>query len=87
MTKAREVEMVLNNKGFERGTRLLLTELFERVQGIETTVAELASFQLSNANMLAQVVDGAGVLRQQVEKLQGNPNGDDDLPGSAHRET
>lgn len=86
MTKAREVDMIFANKGAERATRLLITECLERLAGVERTVSELATLQLGMAGQVEKIVDGAGAIRAQVEKLQGNPNGDDDtLPSSAHR--
>lgn len=84
MTKAREVDMIFANKGDERAVRLLLTELFERIAGVERTVSELATLQLGMAGQLEKIVDGAGMIRQQVEKLQGDPNSDDTtLPSRA----
>lgn len=84
MTRPTEVDMIFANKGAERATRLLITELLERVAGVERTVSELATLQLGMADQLGKVVDGAGMIRQQVEKLQGSPDGDDDsLPSTA----
>jgi len=84
MTKAREVDMLFMNKGPERATKLLITELLERVGGIERTVSELATLQIKMADSVNQVVHGAGMIRQQVEKMQGiGVDDDDDLPPTA----
>jgi hypothetical protein len=82
LTRATEVQLVVINKGMERGVIALLTELFERMAAVEQYTREGAAIQLQMATQLGQVVDGAGRIRQEVEKMQRGNRGsdDDDLP-------
>lgn len=83
MTKVREVDMIYANKGFERATRLLITELLERVGGIENTVSELATLQIGFADSLNNVVDGAAGIRKELQQAMGMKDDDEDLPPTA----
>lgn len=84
MTKSREIPAVWANRGPEKATRDLLIEAYERIAGLEQSVAEMAEMQLRSFNLLAQVVDGADAMRTQVERLQGRKgDDDDDLPPMA----
>lgn len=81
MTKAREVETVLKNRGYEKGTRDLLIELYEWRAQVAHDIQEMVQTQLHSINMIGQVVDGASRLRTELERLQRrNNNDDDDLP-------
>jgi hypothetical protein len=68
-TRAREVQMILQNKGMERGIVLLLQELFERQSVVEQSVSEMLSMQLKMADLIAQTVDGAVAMRQHIESM------------------
>lgn len=83
MTKSREVPTVFAAKGFEKGTRDMMVETYERLAAVEQQVAELAIMQLQIIKSLEQVVDGAGGMRKQIERMQGRPD-DDDLPDVAN---
>lgn len=79
VTKAREIPMILMNKGTERGVVFLLTELFERQAALEQQQREVGASLLQMAQILDQVTTGAGAMRSQIEKMQGKEE-DDDLP-------
>lgn len=79
MTRSTEVQMVLSNKGMERGVTILLTELFEKNAEMRQNLTHLSQTLDMMATMLSQVVDGAGAMRGQIEKMQGTDE-DDDLP-------
>jgi hypothetical protein len=78
-TKAREIPMILQSKGTERGVVFLLTELFERQAALEAQQREVGASLLQMAQIIDQVTTGAGVMRQQIERMQGKEE-DDDLP-------
>jgi hypothetical protein len=82
MTRATEVQIVIMNKGMERGMIALMQELFERIAECEANVRDIGLIQLQATTQLAQVVDGAGAMRQQVEQIKRIVRGsaDDDLP-------
>jgi hypothetical protein len=83
MTRATEVELVMRQSGFEKGTIKLLAELFERQSKLEQDMRENAEIILQVSTMMAQVVDGAGAMRQQVEKLTKGDDNDEDLPSAS----
>ena len=68
-TKSREVQMILQNKGMERGVALLLQELFERQSVVEQSVSEMLGMQLKMADLIAQTIDGAAAMRQHIEGM------------------
>lgn len=73
MTKGREVQMVLMNKGYERGVAMLLTELFEKQAQLQRDLAHLAQSLDMMTNITAQVVEGTTAIRSQVESMQRGP--------------
>lgn len=81
MTRPTEVQLVLMNKGMERGTAYLLSELFEKHAALQQDVTHLAQSLDMMANMLSQVVDGASAIRKEVERMQGGV--DDDAPNAS----
>lgn len=83
MTKAREIDMVLTNKGMERGVKLLLTEAYERLAAIEQQQREIGAYMLQIATIVAQTVDGTTAMRDHIDKMSGKSEDDDDLPSTA----
>jgi len=85
MTRATEIQMIILNKGVERGMIALVTELFERMAAQEQQLREAALIQLQMAKMMEQITDGAGAIRKEVERLRGERTGseDSDLPPTA----
>lgn len=79
MTKSREVQTVLAMQG-EAGLRRLMIELFERMEAHEQDMTELGVIQLQMISQMGRVVDGAGHLRDEIEKIARRRTGDDDLP-------
>lgn len=84
MTKAREVRIVIQNKGMERGVIALLEELFEAQAAIRQTQVEVAQHLLQMSNLLDQIAIGATGMRKQIERIMGVGDDEDDtLPPTA----
>lgn len=85
MTRPTEVQLIIMNKGMERGMIALVTELFERVASIEANLRDAAVIQLQMASQLEKIVDGTGNIRKEVERLRRSHHGgeSDDLPPTA----
>lgn len=85
MTRSTEIQIAVMKLGLERATIKLLAELFERIAQCESNVREMSLIQLKGLEQLAQVVDGAGAMRTQIEKMRGMArDDDDDLPPTAN---
>ena len=82
MTRSTEVQMVLDNKGMDRGITMLFSELLERQAALESDMKENAAIILHAITLLTQVTDGAGAMREQMEKMQRGGD-DDDAPNAS----
>lgn len=67
--KSREYEDRCRAVGFEKGTQWAVSELIERHNMLERTLAECGQQLLSMTEILAKVTDGTVMIRQQVEAL------------------
>lgn len=83
MTKSRDISAVLRDKGDRNGLVALVTELFERQAALEQQMNEVGMHLLQMTRVLDQVTTGAGMMRQQIERMQGITDEDDDLPPTA----
>lgn len=73
-TKGREVDVIMANKGMERGTRALLVECLERLAIAERGINECVQIQMQTIKTLNTLAEGANGVRQQVEKMQWRPD-------------
>lgn len=63
----------------EEGMIKCIEQLYERQAAVEQNMQENAMILLQMSKMMAQVVDGAGAIRGQIETMQGKEE-DDELP-------
>lgn len=82
MTKSRDVQTTLTMMGMERGTTMLLIELFEMFATLQQQLNETALMQIQIIQMVEQVTDGAGAMRAHIERMQRNAaqETDEELP-------
>lgn len=76
--RATEIALFVKANG-EAGMIKVLEQLSERQSAVEESVKENGMILLQMASMMAQIVDGAGAMRDKIEKMQGRED-DDDLP-------
>lgn len=77
--RATEVRNYIRVRG-ETGMIDCIEQLYERMSAIDQQISELAQLQLQIIKALDQVTTGAGNMRNQIEKMQGRDEDDDDLP-------
>lgn len=78
--RATEVRLFVKAHG-EDGMIKVLEQCLERCAALEQNMSEMAHIQYEMMKLTDKVVTGAGVLRDQVEKMQrGGIDDDDDLP-------
>ena len=76
--RATEVRNFIKASG-EDGVIKCMEQLFERQAAVEQAVQENGLILLEMAKQMAQIVDGAGAIRDKVERMQGTDT-DDDAP-------
>lgn len=64
----------------EDGMIKCIEQLYERQSATEQAVKENGLMLLQMSKMMAQIVDGAGAMRDKIEQMQGRDDSDDDLP-------
>lgn len=83
--KARRVEDILKHQGLEKGTAYLLSYLVERNNAQQKAIGELEHMMSKMIDTIANVVDGAGAMKAQMQKAlkkTGLAEPDDDLDES-----
>lgn len=77
--RATEVRNFIRVHG-EEGVIKCIEQVYERQAAQDQNLQELGVQLLHMAKMLDQIASGAGAMREQIERMQGND--DDDLPSA-----
>lgn len=70
MLKARDIDDILRNRGFEKGVAHILHELAEAQSALNVSQSELASAFMTLTDAVSTVAGGYTMLRQQTERIQ-----------------
>lgn len=66
----REIELMLRNNGFERGSRMGIMRLAEEIEDVKRVITEMAQViesMTTVVNMLNSVADG---MKDKIDKMQ-----------------
>lgn len=69
MLKARDVEEIIKNRGFERGTVHILSELTSRMAVVEKGVAEMAGIVDQLSTIVSNFTHVAHNMKQSIEAI------------------
>lgn len=78
--RATEVRNFIRVHG-EEGVIKCIEQLYERQNQVDQNVQELGIQLLHMTKLLGQITDGAGAMREQIERMQGSRD-DEDLPSA-----